>query len=74
MFESPNTQTLWLQQHHLLVQERPATIAPKSSALSLLKLPFKRALVLVLVHVKIKIIKIRGQHIQYRIPDFNQEK
>ena len=32
MFESPNTQPRMLQQHHLRVQERPATIAPKASA------------------------------------------
>ena len=33
MFESPNTLPLWLLEHHLRVQERPATIAPKAYAL-----------------------------------------
>ena len=32
MFESPNTRPQKLLEDHLRVQERPATIAPKSSA------------------------------------------
>jgi hypothetical protein len=36
MFKSPNTPSLELAQRHLGVQERPATIAPKASALRLI--------------------------------------